>query len=197
MKVSILHILLFAVLMCPGLALHAQAGQTQPDGTFTEEVSVAGEEEMVDSTILGMDIFSAIPESVVVRQEARIRLALGDKIMSDESVMTNGFRIRIFIDSRRNARETSLEVLRRFNERYPFIQVYRSYSAPNFKVTVGNFRNRVEAEKLLAEIKGDYPDAFIVRERFKYPSIGDADTRSREDLLEDTPSGQMFTGDMK
>jgi len=44
-------------------------------------------------------------------------------------------------------------------------------------VTVGNFRTRLEAEALLQRIKGDFPDAFIVRERFKYPTIGRADTR--------------------
>ena len=45
---------------------------------------------------------------------------------------------------------------------------------------MGNFRTRLEAEALLQRLKGDFPDAFIVRERFKYPSIGRADTRPAE-----------------
>ena len=68
-------------------------------------------------------------------------------------------------------------MIRRFNTLYPHIQAYRSFASPNFKVTAGNFRTRLEAEALLQRIKGDFPDAFIVRERFKYPTIGRADTR--------------------
>ena len=78
------------------------------------------------------------------------------------------------------AREESAAVIRRFNALYPHIQAYRSFASPNFKVTVGNFRTRLEAEALLQRLKGDFPDAFIVRERFKYPSIGRADTRPAE-----------------
>ena len=63
---------------------------------------------------------------------------------------------------------------------YPGIQAYRSYASPNFKVTVGNFRTRLDAEALLRQIKGDFPDAFIVRERFKYPSIGSVDLHPEE-----------------
>ena len=47
-------------------------------------------------------------------------------------------------------------------------------------MTAGNFRTRLEAEALLQKIKADFPDAFIVRERFKYPTIGRADTRPAE-----------------
>ena len=89
----------------------------------------------------------------------------------------NGFRIRLYFASTRMAREESASVIRRFNELYPHIQAYRSFASPNFKVTVGNFRTRLEAEALLRKIKEDFPDAFIVRERFKYPTIGRSDTR--------------------
>ena len=58
------------------------------------------------------------------------------------------------------------------------MSVYRSYSAPNFKVTVGNFRNRAEAEAVHRIIKSDYPDAFIVRDRFRYPTVGRSDMSS-------------------
>jgi hypothetical protein len=50
------------------------------------------------------------------------------------------------------------------------IQKYRSlyaypsqitYEAPNYKVWVGNFRNRLEADRALLKIKGNFPAAFI------------------------------------
>ena len=132
MRLFLIYVLLAAAL-CATAPLRAQdagmvqAGSAAADGSGMEEVSVAGEEIQIDSSLYGTDIFSAIPESVVVRQDPRIRLALGDKIASDAEKTVNGFSIRLFIDNRRNAREASLEVLRRFNELYPYINVYRSY----------------------------------------------------------------------
>lgn len=198
MKQYISHIALCFCFLFASTVLGAQESASSGSAVAgIEEVSSAGIEQQIDSTLYGKDIFSAIPESVVVRQKPAIRSALAKKIQSDDPQMSSGFRIRIFIDNRRNAREASLEVLRKFNEMYPFISVYRTYSAPNFKVTVGNFRNRVEAEKLLAEIKDYYPDAFIVREKFKYPSIGDADTRSLEELYPQSGDDTWFSEDGK
>lgn len=139
------------------------------------ESSVAGEAAQVDSALVGRDIMSALPEDVVVRQSAAVRKALGDKVESDAQRTMSGYRIRLFLDSSRSAREASLEVMSRFHGRYPNIPVYRTFSAPNYKVSVGSFRTRVEAEKLLRVLKPDFPDAFIVRDRFRYPMLGSPD----------------------
>lgn len=37
------------------------------------------------------------------------------------------------------------------------------YSQPNFKVLVGNFRNKIEAVHFLNQIKKIYPNAYVVR----------------------------------
>ena len=112
-----------------------------------------------------------------MRQTPAVRAALNKQVAANADKQYNGFRIRLYFASTRTAREESSAVIRRFNALYPHIQAYRSFASPNFKVTVGNFRTRLEAEALLQRIKGDFPDAFIVRERFKYPTIGRADTR--------------------
>jgi len=138
----------------------------------TGEIEHAGEEVLLDSTLFGRDIFSALPEQVVVRQSPEIRSALNRQIETHAARDFNGFRIRLYFASTRTAREESAAVIRRFNAMYPQVQAYRTYASPNFKVTAGNFRTRLEADAFLREIKGDFPDAFIVRERFKYPSIG-------------------------
>ena len=141
----------------------------------TGEIEHTGTEVQLDSTLLGRDIFSALPEQVVVRQSPAVRAALNKQVAANAGKTINGFRIRLFFASNRTARDASASVIRRFNEMYPHVQAYRTYASPNFKVTVGNFRTRLEAEAFLRRIKGDFPDAFIVRERFKYPSVGGAD----------------------
>jgi hypothetical protein len=167
---------IFALLILGVPALRAQNIEEE----IPSEIEHAGEEVQVDSTLLGRDIFSALPERVVVRQSPAVRAALNKQVAANAGKQYNGFRIRLYFASTRTARDESAAVIRRFNALYPHIQAYRSFASPNFKVTVGNFRTRLEAEALLQRIKGDFPDAFIVRERFKYPTIGRADTRPGE-----------------
>ena len=166
----------FALLILGVPALRAQNIEEE----IPSEIEHAGEEVQVDSTLLGRDIFSALPERVVVRQSPDVRAALNKQVAANAGKQYNGFRIRLYFASTRTARDESAAVIRRFNALYPHIQAYRSFASPNFKVTAGNFRTRLEAEALLQRIKGDFPDAFIVRERFKYPTIGRADTRPGE-----------------
>ena len=154
------------------MALLAPALKAQSIEDGTGEIEHAGEEVQLDSDLFGRDIFSALPEQVVVRQSAEVRTALNNQIARHAGRDFNGFRIRLYFASTRTAREESASVIRRFNAMYPQVQAYRTYASPNFKVTVGNFRTRLDAEAFLRKIKGDFPDAFIVRERFKYPSVG-------------------------
>ncbi|MGJ8683698.1 MAG: SPOR domain-containing protein [Nonlabens sp.] len=37
------------------------------------------------------------------------------------------------------------------------------YEAPNFKIWVGSYRNKLEAERALIEIKKEFPNAFILK----------------------------------
>ena len=158
------------VLVLAFLAGPVLFGQSLGEGTG--EVEHAGSEVQVDSTLLGRDIFSTLPERVVVRQGAAVRDALVRQVEANSQKTYSGFRVRLYFASSRGAREESAAVIRRFNAMYPGIEAYRSYASPNFKVTAGNFRTRLDAEALLRQVKADFPDAFIVRERFKYPSIG-------------------------
>jgi len=126
-----------------------------------------------------------------VVQSPAVRKAFGRWVESNASSIYSGFRIRIYLDSRRGAREASLSAIKRFEQMFPYIKAYRSYDAPNFKVTVGNFRTRIEAEILLRELKDAFPDAFVVRDKFKYPSVGTPDMRT---LPEEETSSETIGG---
>lgn len=164
-----------ALLLCVPLA----AQNAEKPAPETERMGI---EVQVDSMLLGRDIFSVLSDNVTVQQDASVRKALSDMTEANADRMANGFRIRIYSSSSRGARDESLATMERFNRQYPYVQVYRSYAAPNFKVTVGNFRNRAEAEAVHRLIKDEFPGAFIVRDRFRYPTIGKADmTNIREE----------------
>ena len=160
--------------------LAAFSAAAQLPSVMGDELVHAGTETELDSTLSGRDIFSVLPDDVVLVQPSEVRDAFNAWVATNDASTFNGFRIRIYLSSNPKAREESLETLVRFNRRYPYIQAYRSYSTPNFKVSVGNFRTRVDAEILLREIQDEFPDAFIARERFKYPTLGAPDMRGRE-----------------
>ena len=108
---------LLALLLLGAPALRAQNATEE----ISSEIEHAGEEVQVDSTLLGRDIFSALPEQVVVRQTPAVRAALNKQVAANADKQYNGFRIRLYFASTRTAREESSAVIRRFNALYPHI----------------------------------------------------------------------------
>lgn len=72
-----------------------------------------------------------------------------------------GYRIQIFSSSnnRLEAVRAKSEFLRKFSQ----INSYLVYQAPNYKVRVGDFLDRLEAKKELLLIKESFPNAFLVK----------------------------------
>src|SRR5690606_34095086 len=60
-------------------------------------------------------------------------------------------------------KEEAEEIYKKFTAWYPEIDATIIFSNPKFKVVVGNFKHKIEAEHLLKKINKEYPDAFIVR----------------------------------
>ena len=83
----------------------------------------------------------------------------------------NGFRIQIFEESGNKSSTHAREVMAAFSEKYPEIPAYLTWQAPNFKVRVGDFATRMQAEGLLQKIKKDYPIAWVIKDKIKFPII--------------------------
>lgn len=125
----------------------------------------------VDSALMQKGIFGAMPESVNVMQTLAVWGTVKGRIADNELSEYDGYRVRIYFDNSQDAREASSAILSRFEEAHPDIPAYRTFDSPNFKVTVGDYRTRSEALATLRTIQPEYPSAFIVREKFKYPSL--------------------------
>lgn len=92
--------------------------------------------------------------------------ALNHYIEKNKTRPATIYRLRIFFDNKQDARSVSEQVATQFSELYPDVPVFRGYTNPYFKVTVGNFRSKSEAMKFLNVIKADYPSVFLVKESF-------------------------------
>jgi len=144
-------------------------------------------EAYVDSSLLGHRIFDTMPGGVVINQSSAVREALEAQVNENAGKKFYGFRVRIFLSSAQDAREASSRAYNLFSRLYPDIPIYRIYDSPNFRVTVGNFRTRLEADTFAKSVRGNFPTASVMRERFKYPSIGRTDMTAR-----DTTAVEMF-----
>lgn len=153
-------IILLSVMSC--LVCRAQEAET---------VESLGNVVTVDSLLVGRTLAEVMPAGVSINSSAAVSSALDRIIRDNETRFFNGYRIRVFQSSRQNAREASGAAMNRFNSLYPDLVVFRDYTSPFFRVMAGNFRTRNEAEAMLVKIKGDFPEASVVREKFKFPDL--------------------------
>ena len=82
-----------------------------------------------------------------------------------------GYRIRIYFDTGQHSREQSELVMTNFLQRYSGIAIYRTFDSPYYKISVGDFRTRDEAQHVLSQLIRKYPKAFIIPEWINFPRI--------------------------
>jgi len=82
----------------------------------------------------------------------------------------DGYRVQIFSESGNNAKEHAQQSLSEFNQSLSGISsAYLIYQQPNFKVRCGDYRTKAEARRLLKQLSGQYPGAYIVKDNVKIP----------------------------
>jgi hypothetical protein len=75
--------------------------------------------------------------------------------------MVHGFRIQLYAGLERSASE---KIKGHFLSMHPEVALYQSYSRPTFKVRVGDYLTRSEAEIFCQRLKQQFPGAFVVNE---------------------------------
>ncbi|MGZ3755117.1 MAG: SPOR domain-containing protein [Mucilaginibacter sp.] len=79
---------------------------------------------------------------------------------------SNGYRIQIFSGP---ARSDAYQSQAKFQAKFPGVHSYMSYTVPNFKVKVGDFRTKLEAEKFKQELQTSFSGLFIIPEKINIP----------------------------
>lgn len=81
------------------------------------------------------------------------------KKINNSITTTDKYKIQIFYGDSQNARK----VLTEFKQHFKDIDGTILFSSPNYKVQVGNFKTKIEADRMRLEILKKYPDALVVR----------------------------------
>ena len=128
----------------------------------------------VNEELEGMTIYQALGD-VCVEENYKVRQAVSRQVEDNKGPEgeVDGYRIRIYFDNKQKSREESQEVMARFKALHPGYNVYLKFNNPNFKVTVGDFRTKVDAQIALKEIIKAFPSAFIVKEKMRFPLVSD------------------------
>ncbi|MFD0748683.1 SPOR domain-containing protein [Mucilaginibacter calamicampi] len=79
---------------------------------------------------------------------------------------SQGYRIQIFSGANR---KEAYNIQARFQAEYPGIRTYISYKTPDFKLHVGDFRTRLEAEKQVQDMKYRYTGLYITAAKINPP----------------------------
>lgn len=98
--------------------------------------------------------------SVTVTQDPKIEQLLKEKRRINPSITVNDvYKIQIY----NGESEASKKVLADFRKQSHHLDGTVIFNTPFYKVWVGNFKTRVEAERNLAELRKTYPNALIIR----------------------------------
>ena len=142
-------------------------------------IAVPSSAQVLDSLFLNRSIFELLAETgpngnrvTLVQQEALYR-AVQQQILQNASQKIQGYRIRIFSSNQQNARNTSMALKEEFERQYPYIKAYLDHRDIDFRVTVGDFRTRSEAERFIKILKTQtaYRSAIVIGDAINYPAL--------------------------
>ena len=97
---------------------------------------------------------------VSVNRDPKFGQLLNEKRKMNSSITINDrYKIQIFNGDTENSKKTLLD----FKRENKNIDATIVFSTPLYKVWVGNFKTRIEAEKNLNDLKKKYPNAFLIK----------------------------------
>lgn len=162
MKKRHIVLLLFSVLLFAAQPVWASGDNDEETETVVADSLAVPDSSAVYMTYREMMEFLSgsveIPDSLALAMDRQVEKNKGRKV--------SGYRLRIYFDNSRNAREVSEQIADTFAVRYPDVPVFRIYDNPYFKVTVGEFRSKSDAMRFMEAIRPEYPTVFLVKESF-------------------------------
>jgi len=164
-----LTILTFAVILffassC-GTVIPGKTNSSSQKKAYSEDLSsyrpepFVAEEEPIDT------LFSqTISDSTSVDVSARLNTVLDSAAIYSRSTVKyiDGFTIQVYGgDDRAAARDSRLNLIRNFPSTEPLMV----FEQPNYKVRVGQYYTRLEAQNLFTEVKQVFPKAILIPAR--------------------------------
>jgi len=98
--------------------------------------------------------------NLTVNEDPKFQQLLSEKRKSNPNLTYNDrYKIQIF----NGVSEVAKKTLTEFKQEYKNLDGTIIFNTPNYKVWVGNFRTRMEAERHLVDIKKKYKSVFLIK----------------------------------
>lgn len=95
-----------------------------------------------------------------IKQDGRFEQLLNEKRKINSSItVSDRYKIQIFTGDS----ETSKKALTEFRKANKNVDATIVFNTPIYKVWIGSFKTRIEAEKKLLTLKKKYPNAFLIK----------------------------------
>lgn len=128
---------------------------------------------LVIGFLMTAHIFAQSSGKVEVSFEAGIEGVLGGYTARALEEEPQGFRVQICTESGNNARDLANGQKVQFYNKYEGKKAYLEWESPNFKVRVGDFKNRLEASLFWKQLGEDFPAAYVVMDEIKLYKAND------------------------
>ncbi|MEN8185743.1 MAG: SPOR domain-containing protein [Bacteroidota bacterium] len=103
-----------------------------------------------------------------IKTSREIDKVISQKKASNASIKSiEGYKIQLFYGSEKNAHKVKEE----FRSLFPEIPAKIIFSSPDWKVQAGNYISKLDADKVLKNIKKDFPSAIILKTDINIKSI--------------------------
>lgn len=119
----------------------------------------------------------------VIVDEKIEELSVHYKALNENNPGLNGYRIQIYFDSGNQSKQNALEAKTKFENRNIDEEAYVLFEDPYYKVRIGDFRTKVEAEGFLKHISNIYPEGFVVPDYINFPKLYDKNGVKIDDTL--------------
>ena len=112
-------------------------------------------------TFIVFNTFNMInAQNINVKQEDKFEQLLAEKRKINASITSNNrFKIQIFSGSNEIAKKELIN-FKKENKSYDATIIFNT---PIYKVIVGNFKTRIEAERILTALKKKYVNAILIK----------------------------------
>lgn len=99
-------------------------------------------------------------QNIIVNQDPKFEQLLNEKRKVNSSItINNRYKIQIFNGTSEASKKTLIQ-FKKENKNYDATIIF---STPLYKVWVGNFKTRIEAERNLNLLKKKYPSAILIK----------------------------------
>lgn len=123
-------------------------------------------------------------ERSYVKQDESVNTLIDAYRQSNRSQGMQGFRVQIFTASGNRSKLLTDREKATFDSSYPGVRSYITYDEPYFKLRVGDFRTRLDAERFLRQISSRYIYSIVVTDRINWPRLNSADSSGMQESNE-------------